>query len=434
MSITTGARQDPRAVAEITPATGRGRTAKLRAWLRPLYWPCVLGLVAWNAWWAWESRPLTDLRTVSAWIEADRLDEAETALRDWARRIPDAPDARFTYARLLALRDDLVGCAGQLRAVPFWSPLKTEALFREAQTWQKVSRARDAEAAFEAYLRADPNHPVAKPHRDVAEVELINHLTLEDRWDEARARVWRAFPRANDEHQREELLVMSLRTILERYAPDASVTPLRKFVAADPGDFQARLALAAALQDVGRPAEADEQVAACLKLRPEDPRLWRTRLGILKARGDLDAMREALKQVPPSARNSLAAYRGEVLAHDGDMPGAFAAFETALAAEPDVPDLQYRYAVVARRLGKSAEEQAALRRHARLRKAREALPEALTAFDKKGRAADAAPATRVTLASNLATLCQDLGLADDAREWAALARRSDPPNPGASPP
>src|SRR4051794_35767685 len=111
--------------------------------IRRAFWPSAIGLVALNGWWAWENRPLTDLRVVGGWVEAGRLDEAEAALRDWVQRVPDSPDARMLLARVLATRDDLVGCAAQLQGVPFWAPQKNEALFREAQSWQKVDRARD---------------------------------------------------------------------------------------------------------------------------------------------------------------------------------------------------------------------------------------------------------------------------------------------------
>jgi tetratricopeptide (TPR) repeat protein len=378
----------------------------------------VLGLAALNAWWWWEERPLPEPREVARWLDAGRGDDAERALRAWVRRSPYSAEARLMLARALAGKGDLTGCAGQLRAVPFWSPLKGEALFREAQTWQQLKRAADAEAAFRRYLADDPNHPEPKAHRDLAEVELINLLTLEGRWDEARALIWGSFDRAASARQREELLVMVVRTETERYEPSAAVVPLRQFVTADPSDFEARLALATAAEALGRPAEADAQVAACLRLRPRDPRAWRARLEILKARADINALRRALAEAPAEVESVLWPYRGEVLVRDGDLAGAFDAYARAIAASPDEADLHYREALLARRLGRTQDEERALRRHQVLRAAREALPDAMSSFLKTP--ADR-PDAKKAAAARLSELSKDLGKVRESQEWARLA-------------
>ncbi|MFO0909157.1 MAG: hypothetical protein U0794_12545 [Isosphaeraceae bacterium] len=386
------------------------------------FWPVLVAGVSYELVQASNQLPPPELKTILARLEVGDLEGAEQGLRDWARYSPQAPEIRLQLARVLAARKDLLGCALQLRAVPTWAPSKYEALFREGQTWQALDRARDAERAFRTYLRDDPNHPADKPYRDTSEVELINLMTLEGRWGETRELIWSAFPRAADRLQREELLIMSLRTVLERYGPRASVGPLRRFVAADPGDFEARLALALAEHGMKQNDAADQQIAACSAMRPDDPRVWRNWLAILKDRGDLEGMREVLKRAPARLSDSLAAYRGQVLAQDGHLVEAFAAFEKAIAEEPAEADLHYRLALVARRLGRHDRESQAQKRVQVLRSAREGLSDALKAFETEGRTDSVAPQRHDEIVLRLASICRDLGFERDAREWARLAK------------
>ena len=53
-----------------------------------------------------------------------------------------------------------------------------------------------------------------------------------------------------------------------------AVTPLRKAVAADPDNRNARGMLADALVEIGRFAEASEQYRKLTDLSPDDPRAW----------------------------------------------------------------------------------------------------------------------------------------------------------------
>ncbi|MGE3820089.1 MAG: tetratricopeptide repeat protein [Isosphaeraceae bacterium] len=405
---------------ETLAATGR-RSAMARAWslARRLYWPLVLTLIALNAWWAYDARPLPDRRTLAGLVNAGKTEEAESALRAWVRRSPHDAEIRVTLARLLAGREDYRGCAEQLRAVPFWSPRKPEALYREAQTWLRIDRARDAEAALRAYTRDDPNHPVEKPHLLDAQIELINLLTLENRWEQAREVIWRAHDQVNPQ-SREEFLVMSLRTILERSSPRASVETLRRYLAADPEDDAARLALAVALDELGRRSEADGLLAECLRRRPSDRDVWVARLEILHGRGDLDALGAALHEAPSTLNEDLAGYRAQFLTHQGRLEEAATAYTLAIPRRPGDADLLYRYALVAHRLGRVEEERAATQKHKVWRLAREALPDVLGEYGREGRIGSATPARRVELLGRLAELCRDLGMERDAREWGRL--------------
>jgi tetratricopeptide (TPR) repeat protein len=394
--------------------------------LKVAYWLALAGLIGLNAWRFWEVyRPIPELSTIVGLLGAGRTDDAEHALRVVLWHSPKYGEARVLLARILAQRDDMIGSAQQLHAVPFWSAAKNEALYREGGCWLKADRAKDAEAAFRVYIAHDPNHPQAKPFQRYAEVDLINLLSFENRWEETREVIWQALADA-DARAREELLIMRLRTILERSSPKGAINVLSRYVTADPTDFDARLALAGAAEDLGLHAEADQELGRCLRERPRDARAWRARLEMLKVRSDVPAAKSALGEAPAEVAGALWPYRGFVLAREGDLPAAADAYRRAIEASPNDADLYYNLALLSRRLDRPGDESAALERYRVLKKAREELPGALTRFLEEGRSADASPERRNLCLGQLSAICKALGWDGDAQEWARLMSESKP--------
>jgi len=408
-------------------------TRRARAWPRVGFWAAVVGLAGVNAWRFWDDRPVPETRALVGLVESGRGGEAEPALRTLLRRSPHDAPTRMLLARLLAERGDHRGCAEALRGVPFWSPSKHDALYYEAQSWMEADRARDAEAAYRAYIAEDPNH-TSPPGVSRAEtvVALVNLLSLEDRWDATREVIWQVLPGAQG-GDREELLVMSLRTALERSSPKASVAALRRYVAADGGDYAARLALARASDSLGDRATADAQFDACLALRPADPEVWRALAEARKRRADPAALRAALARAPASAAVVLRPYRAFLLVLDGKLAEAADAYDAALADRPDEPEMCYRAALVARRLGRPESEAKYLRRYRALESATEALPVAFTDYVRDARPAESDPSKRAAALGRLADLCQTLGRDRDAREWARLRDAAAAPTAGPAP-
>src|SRR5262245_38669672 len=102
------------------PRVGRGR----RVW-RLGRWTLLLVLIGLNAWWYWrQAQPVVGLDTIAKWIEQHREGEAERALRQRLIRSPHDGESRVQLAKLLAQRQDLIGCARELHRVPFWWPEK----------------------------------------------------------------------------------------------------------------------------------------------------------------------------------------------------------------------------------------------------------------------------------------------------------------------
>ena len=144
----------------------------------------------------------------------------------------------MTLARILAARGDLLACARELDACPYWSPQKAEALFREAQAYLAADRARDAEAALLAILDDDPLHPPDPGLYHDASQELLKIYAAEDRWEDAYGIIWKAYDHAAPP-DRPLVLTMRLRCELERVAQSETVKVLRRYIAADPADFEA---------------------------------------------------------------------------------------------------------------------------------------------------------------------------------------------------
>jgi tetratricopeptide (TPR) repeat protein len=390
------------------------RTLHLFSW----YWGLVVGLTGLNAWWSWADRPSVGVRTIDASIARGRSGDAERALRDLLRRSPDHGDARMELARLLGKRGDYLGCAGQLARVPYWWPSKAEARFLEGQSYRLVDRARDAEAAWEACVADDPLHPIAPRHFHAAARELIAHYVLEGRLVEARRTIWRAYDAAG-RTDRPAILVMRMRAELERIAHEEAVARLRRFAAADPGDWEARRALALEEQLTGQEAAADREIAACLAARPADPAVWRTRLEILHRRGDLAGIRAALARLPPSADGDPGVwkYRGLAREWDGDLAGAAEAYGRATRLNPYEPEYLYKLGTVERRLGRPGPATEHSRQSQELRQAYARLRDAYLEYieiSRRSRSGD--PAYRAAV-ERLATLCSRLGWKREADAW-----------------
>ena len=209
-------------------------------WVRNLIGLCVItSLAGYNAWSYWrDTRPLPALKTVSDWVRHEDYAQAEPILRELSLRSPYNGEVRMVLARALAGRGDLLDCARQLREVPFWSPAKAEALYREGQSYIKLDRAKDAEAAWLELIKDDPLHPIASDLFQDACQELLKIYAIEDRWEDAYPVMWAAYDHASSV-DRPVLLAMRMRPEMERVAPKESIAVIRRYVAAAADDWEA---------------------------------------------------------------------------------------------------------------------------------------------------------------------------------------------------
>jgi Tfp pilus assembly protein PilF len=383
----------------------------------------LVGLAAFNAWWYWrDSQPLTDPRTISTWIRGGLVDAAEAALRERLRRAPNDGDARMNLARILGTRNDLAGCAAELHRVPHWWPTKPEARYREGSVYLMLDRARDAETAWVAVVKDDPLHPVPSDIFHDASFELLKLYATEDRWEDAFVVLWRAYDEASLA-DRPTLLTWRLRSELERVAPLEAIPRLRAFVAAAPDDYEARRAQARAEQALGQSDEARRQFEACLKLRPEDPRVLRDYLATLHELGDWQAFDALLSRVPKAADTEpeIWKFRGMAKEKAGDLEGASLDYRAAIERNPNIVEYHHRLAMAAERLGRRDEADEHRKTAAKLRGARARLSKAFADYlDARSHRDRGGPDLKMSM-ENLAAICDTLGFARAAEGWTELA-------------
>lgn len=413
-------------ITAIEPRSAPTRTKRRpgRWLLFGLFWLAIVAMGVWNGRYLWLHRPLPDLKTVNRLVARHQDKEAEAILRARLRQSPHEAQSRLLLARLLASRGLTAQAAEQLRAVPYWWPDKADCLFREGQAWLSIDRARDAERAWLAYLEDDPNHPTEKVAAGEVETELINLYGVEDRWPEARAIVWSSYNRVTSPAGKRELTLMALRTRIERVAPEDALPRLRRFVAADPGDMQARLALARVAQEGGKRDESDTALAACLKTWPDHPDVRRTQLEILAARGESPEL-TALVGHPPESYKSLALYWhliGQRAFSEKRWDTAADAYRSALRINPSEPQDVYRLAMTEKQLGQTSHAQTLLKQHAAMEAASSALTRTVNVYlDATSSEPPPGTPSPSQAADKLAAICRTLRWDREAAAWARLA-------------
>ena len=385
------------------------------------------GVVGFNVWWYLrDTRPVPDLRAIEAMIVRKQYDQAEAALRERLRRAPHDGEARTALGRALAVRGDLLACARELDRLPYWWPQKSEALFRGAQAYLMSDRARDAESSLLAILDGDPLHPADPAVYHDAGQELMKLYATENRWEDFYGAIWKAYDHAPPQ-ERPVLLGMRIRSELERVSQAESLKVLRRYAAADPADFEALRALANAELAVGQKTEAVRDMEACLRARPDDPRVWRDYLTMLHSLGDVDAFNAALARVPSAAEvePEIWVFCAEAREREGDWSGAAEQLRQALERNPNLVNAHYRMAIVEDRLGRREESDAHRKRWKQLLDARTALRQADAEYQAAVAAAagpgdSGGPALRASI-KRLAALCETLGWARAAEGWNKVA-------------
>jgi tetratricopeptide (TPR) repeat protein len=412
-------------VADTSPRVRRRSRAVRGGWrvLRRIAMAGLFaGLIPFNAWWYWrDTRPLADRTAIEGWISRLEYDRAEIALRERLRRAPHEVEARLSLARMLAARGDLLTCARELHRVPYWSSRKPDALFREAQAYLAADHAREAEAALLVILDDDPLHrPDPGIYHDASQ-ELLKIYAAEDRWEDAYGIIWKAYDHASPP-DRPLVLTMRLRCELERVAQSETIKLLRRYIAADPADFEALRALAKAELALGERAEAVRDMEACLRARPEDPRPWRDYLTMLQTLGEQDAFDATMARVPPSAETEpeIWIFRGQAKERAGNWQAAEEDYRKALELNPNLNNAHYRLSVIQERQGRREQAAAHRKRWQDLRDARTRLPQAAQDY-QNALAAASGPEPRPSAIANLRASCRRLASLCSTLGWARAA-------------
>jgi tetratricopeptide (TPR) repeat protein len=294
--------------------------------------------------------------------------------------------------------------------VPSWWPGKPRALFLQGEAYNQAKLARKAEAAWLACALDDPLHPAPELYYLTAVEAVIEIFAMQERWEEAREVAWSCYDRVPPD-QRKFVVFMILRTYVQRLAPDVRAKRLREFVAADPEDFESRLALARAEFGLGNTAEARSQVDECLALRPESARAWGTLLGMLKDLGDWEALAAEVAKVPASCDGDaeIMGFRGLAAERAGELKRAAELYGKEIELAPFSDEAHYRLALVQRRLGLKDEAARNLARSKELREAGGSLLGAYEAYSNARIAKVPDPELLRQTADRLAAVCRKLG-------------------------
>jgi tetratricopeptide (TPR) repeat protein len=326
-------------------------------------------------------------------------------------------------ARALAQRGDTLGCARTLHRVPAWYTDKGKMLFLEGQAFKTVDRRADAEGAWKALTALDPLHPMPGEYVWKAVLELMELYANEERWDEAHALLWKVYDHSEPSEHR-KLLIMRMRTELERVMPSRAATALRRFVAAEPGDWEARRALAHAEYASDHKPEATRLITQCVDERPDDPRGWREYLTMLHEQGDDAGLRAALARVPAAAADDpeVMKYRAALLEKQGDWAGAAELARRMVEKKPFIAEYLYKLATAEERLGLRDDARAHRERSRTVRVARAELAQAFQSYLDASRDPDHPdPRALVGAVTRLSQLCEALGWTREAKAWSLLA-------------
>ena len=321
----------------------------------------------------------------------------------------------------LAGRGDILGCARQLHEVPLWCSRKAEALLREGQSYLKIHQARDAEAAWLSAIRDDPLHTISSSIFHDASQELLKLYAIEDRWDDAYGVIWAAYEHASPaEHG--VLLAMRIRPELERVSPKDTIEILKRYVAADPEDWEALRALARAEQALGDSVEAARLFQLCLNSNPNNFRAWRDNLALFLEQGDQGAFGALLEKPPKSAEieHETWMFRGVASESTPDLQVAADCFRKAIELNPFVSKYYYRLAMVEQRLGLHEEARRHRARTKEMNEARAQLGDAYSDYLDANSSTAGGPKVAAAC-DHLASICEVLGWSRAAQGWSRLA-------------
>lgn len=337
--------------ATTTRAPAAPRPTRYR-WLGAAFWLSVPLLAGLNAWLFWQARPPASLRRIDVLISGNRLDEAEAALRHLLSQSPRNGDARTRLARIFGRRKNYLELARQLELVPVWWPSRGEALFMIGQAYKQLNLASRAEAAWLECTVVDPLHPVQSLYYSHAARELVALYLIEGRLADARATMRRAYL-ASDPSERPGILIMRMAMEVNRISHEESLETLRRYVAADPDDWEARRGLALEELAARQEETATRLLEECLRARPNDPAVLRSWLELHYQRGDRETIKAALRELPASAGldAEIWKFRGLASEWDGDQEGAITAFTKAVELDRAEAEYLYKLGIAEQRAG-----------------------------------------------------------------------------------
>ena len=384
---------------------------------RKLTSSAVLLAVVLLAGWAivgWRDASSEDLAAIRSAIGERRFDEAGAGLLRRLRRSPSDESARLMLGglRLIEGRDEEARVLFEAIRGPgaAWSQAQNQL----AEIWIRRRRAAEAERILVEVVAADPSNAEARRR-------LVYLLNLEARDDEARVVLRELYRLAPDRRH----LVMMTGLAMDEGRNRQQGGELDEYLARTPEDPLLLRARGLASLRLGRPAEARPDLEASAKGIEDDPSGRSALAECLLEIGKLDGSQAALGAEPsrPIDRARWWVVRGRLEEARGRSGPALDAYREALRARPDDRKALYRLGQALVRLGRAEEGRPLLAR------AEEVRLRDLTIVLEMDRCLRGA--LDAELFEKIAGLCQQAGLAFEARGWYQQAVGLDPTRPSA---
>ncbi len=351
-------------------------------------------------------------------VSARRFVEAEGPLRRWLRGRPRQAEPHYLGAVVavgLGRPQEAINELARARALghPTGPIDRLDAILRA-----RAGRASEAEPVLRRLLdRSDAPDPEA--------AEALARIYLESYDFPAAGRVLDRWARDAPDDPRPHLWRVEVDTRLD---PDRSA-PIRDYRAAlarDPSLDPARLRLADALRDVGRPDEAAVEYDAYLARKPDDPAGHLGAGLVALDRGDSDAATRHLDRalaLAPAAAAALSA-RAWVALSRGEPAEALALLDRAVRSDPFDVEVRHRRGLALARLGRADEARSEQEEAARLREDARRLSEIQQALVRDPKSHD--------LQAQVARWMLTHGHDDEGLRWARKVLRERPDHPASN--
>jgi tetratricopeptide (TPR) repeat protein len=368
-------------------------------------------------------RTTPDLNEAGRLARAGRYDLARALVDDFLSEFPDDPRARLIAAELALDRPEPIPrlALEHLGRVGSFGRLGARAKLDEGKASYLLGLYGRAEACWLRALQLDPKVPEAA-------WALLDLYYVEGRGDEARRLALRQHEVEPDPHDRVHLLLELVRQDAEPPEPSSVIGRLALVVRHRPREARAAMALGLALVHDSRPDEGLATLRAVLAYRPDDPDVWDALLTGLDDAGRPAELEGELARVPPSLADEprLLRHRGRAAQQRGDGPAAVGFYRRARAAKPDDLAVAYRLGLLLRAAG---DRDGARPVEEWTRAAQAARDEARALY----READGTPGfgtvPRPDLYRRLADNRERLGRRDEARAWHRLVLEARPGEP-----
>ena len=414
-----------------TPATGHEtapaessprQTRSLLFAVLPLFVVVGLLLAGWLTRDSWQApKSLDEIRRLA---DQRQWSAAEQQVRLYRATHPNDVQAMLLHALVLAAKEDFVQCATLLESVPADAAESARALLYAGQKWQQARRRRDAERAWLACLKATAGDEEVPLIQQECRRQLCGMFALERRRDD----LWKmtdemtrhALPK-----DRHEPLAMRTRFEFVMVDPQVSLGLLEPALENNPNDFVTRLAVGLYQLEAGNTEKARARIYQCVQDHRDDLLVWEAWLQLLYKTGDHFGLDQAIRDLPPATEESAECwkYRLIVAEQNNDQEGAQDAAGRALKIRPFDAELHHRLGQLLLRAGRKDEAQEHLNKNQELQKAQQELRDTFDiyrneypratkerrgeiafqiaeAYERLGRASEAAPWYRVVLSEN----------------------------------